>query len=106
MSSIKTGGYMRRSALFVFFALFIAGVSYAADKDTTWDDNFVSNAVSDVCTKVNKFASGDEPIFTKDAKGVDNLLVQGHLDDRNAMGIHKSDVPTPSGKEQKSTDRF
>lgn len=91
---------MVRVILFVFLILFISGVSYAGD-DTTWNDNFLSNALSDVFTKVNKVASGDDPIFSKDAKGADNLLTQGHLDDRNALGTRRPDVTSKSGETSK-----
>jgi len=89
---------MLKVMLLVLCAFFIAGASYADDKDTAWNDNFISNSINDAFTKVNKVVSGDEPIFSKDAKGVDNFLTQGHLDDRNALGMRKPDVTAPAGE--------
>jgi hypothetical protein len=89
---------MSKVVLFVLLAFFIAGASYADDKETAWNDNFISNSINDAFSKVNKVVSGDEPIFSKDAKGVDNLLTQGHLDDRNALGMRKPDVTAPLGE--------
>jgi len=89
---------MSKVMLFLLCAFFIAGVSYADDKESAWNDNFISSSINDAFSKVNKVVSGDEPIFSDDAKGVDNLLTQGHLDDRNALGMRKPDVTAPSGE--------
>ena len=84
--------------LFLLCAAFAAGMSCADEKESAWSDNFISNSINDAFSKVNKVVSGDEPIFSKDAKGVDNLLTQGHLDDRQTLGMRKPDVTAPIGE--------
>jgi len=95
---------MSKVILLVLCAFFVAGISCADDKESAWNDNFISSSINDAFSKVNKVVSGDEPIFSKDAKGVDNLLTQGHLDDRNAMGMRRPDVINPSGETSNPDD--
>jgi hypothetical protein len=79
-------------------------LAYAAE-DNMAEDNFITNTVSTIFDKVNKVASGEEPILVKDYNKSDT---RGHDYTKDALGrnIQEPTIRTtgalPPSKEEKA----
>lgn len=62
----------------ILFCVVVAMVMIApiyADEEKAQEGGFLSDVVSSVKDKMNKVASGEEPIFDENAKGMDDTLM-------------------------------
>lgn len=99
---------IERLAQIVVIVLVIAGaaVFLHAAEDNLAEDNFLTNTVSTIFEKVNKVASGEEPILVKDYNKADTRGHHDYTTDALGRKIQEPTIKTtgslPPSKEEKA----